>query len=245
MKNRYSLLTVASLAFSLVACQSIKTHDSVSNIRSIQPPAKGYTAQAHPLGADQTADFHRHGVAYLLTGELVKSEPLRAKKACQALFNESELEQPAVALSPNHLVTFLPVNKIGDFRRTSTRFKWGICNHLVRFIDSVREQAILTAIDYPKVRGPLLVAVGHFDGADASRQRALIADLSRVPESELSAAIANWKHTIAPDQKLWRGATDLDQLHVSVNAGLIDQWVALSVWPDPFDSNAVPKVSAR
>lgn len=219
------------MCMGLTACFSFNSKPQVSQPNDV-PLAYKYTNQAHPLGRGQYPSAHDGAYAVLLLGEVDMQgntqNALRAQQACRALFTDTSLESPQQ--EANQIATYLPVKQLGDFTLVSTRFKWGMCSRINKWLDKEREEHFLARIGYVHTKGPVLIAIDepYRKQETDTPIPAIVADLSMVPAHEIAIVVQNWLQAAS----VLNPKSDLDEVAEHLNRGLESRRVAISRMPE-------------
>lgn len=211
MKVLPTILVAMLGTCSLVACQNISTVASATSTRS------GH-GHPYPLGLGQTADSQAAAVAYLVLGA-PEVETKRSEVACKALFDELNSQPQSDRGSP-YMVTHLPLQRVGDFSRTSGRFNRGLCAHLASVQDRTWLKTLHEEMGYSHTRGPHLLVLPQQQGQRLSLDQAIVVDLSLVRDDDLTRTIHNWRSEVMPKPVLWYEQIDLAGLYQALSKGL-------------------------
>lgn len=211
------------LAMMLSACQSTQQH-TLAPARA--ESAEQQRAATQPLGVGQSRATDVEAVAYLLL-EKDGANHARSQRACKALF-----EPLSGSVTSPHIVTYLPVDRVGDFSRTSPRFNQALCKHLSGHGASQLEQGLRDVLDEPETRGPYLVVVPQQMGIALNLQESLVIDLSLVRDQDLPGTIHNWRQHVMPERALWQGVPDLEGLYTALSRGLSQVQIAAATQGD-------------
>ncbi len=217
---RFSMVVV--LLGGLTACQTL--HSTQQQVRS-----GGMADSAQPLGLGQQTPASADALAYLLLGQGPENH-VRSQRACEALL------EPLHAQAAPNIITYLPLDRVGDFSRTTPRFNKALCKHLADGRISRLERGLRSALGDPVTRGPYLVVVPQEMGVSLSLDQALVIDLSLVRDQDLPRTIHNWRQHVMPNSALWQGTPDVQGLYAALSQGLSQIQIAATAHHAPAHS---------